>query len=75
MGMVMINCPRTGTPIPTGITTDRDSFGSSAVFFSRTFCPDCQANHEWFAKDAWVQEPSLVRNGSRRWDPLCSDAA
>jgi len=28
------------------------------VFFSRTFCSICQANHEWFAKDAWVCEPS-----------------
>lgn len=38
--MVMINCPRTGTAIPTGIKTDRDSFRSSAVFFARTFLPE-----------------------------------
>jgi len=28
------------------------------VFFARTYCSICQANHEWFAKDAWVHEPS-----------------
>jgi hypothetical protein len=28
------------------------------VFFARTFCSICQANHEWFAKEAWVYEPS-----------------
>jgi len=27
------------------------------VFFARTFCLICQANHEWFAREAWVHEP------------------
>jgi hypothetical protein len=27
------------------------------VFFARTFCSICQANHEWFAREAWVHEP------------------
>jgi len=29
-----------------------------AVFFARAYCSICQANHEWYAKDAWVYEPS-----------------
>jgi hypothetical protein len=57
MGVVMIKCPQTGRAIPTGIKTDRDSFGRSAVFFARTRCPICQAEHAWFARDAWVDEP------------------
>jgi hypothetical protein len=28
------------------------------VFFARTHCSICRANHEWFAKEAWVYEPS-----------------
>ena len=32
MGMVMVKCPQTGRAIPTGIKTDRDSFGHRAVF-------------------------------------------
>ncbi|HUN95759.1 MAG TPA: hypothetical protein VMU69_05915 [Bradyrhizobium sp.] len=57
MGMVMIKCLETGSAIPTGIEMDRNKFRQSAVFFGRTFCPICQANHEWFARDAWVEEP------------------
>jgi hypothetical protein len=58
MGIVMIKCPQTGREIPTGIKADRERFRCSAVFFARTYCSICQANHEWFAKEAWVYEPS-----------------
>jgi hypothetical protein len=57
MGVVMIKCPQTGREIPTGIQTDQQSFRCSAVFFARTYCAICQADHEWFAKEAWVCEP------------------
>ena len=30
MGMVMVKCPQSGRAIPTGIKTDRESFGRSA---------------------------------------------
>jgi hypothetical protein len=59
MGMVMIKCPQTGHAIPTGIKTDRESFGRRAVFFSRTRCVICHADHAWFAREAWVDEPSI----------------
>jgi hypothetical protein len=36
---------------------DQESFRSSPVFFARTFCVLYQANHEWFAREAWVHEP------------------
>jgi hypothetical protein len=57
MGMIMIKCPETGSTIPTGIKMGQDRFRQSAVFFARTFCPICQSNHEWFARDAWVEDP------------------
>ena len=38
MGRVMINCPKTGEAISTGMHIDRAAFGSMPVFFSRTFC-------------------------------------
>ena len=59
MGMVMVKCPQTGQAIPTGIETDRESFRRSAVFFSRTRCPICRADHAWFAPEAWVVEPRI----------------
>jgi len=57
MGVVMIKCPQTGRAIPTGIKTDRQSFQPSAVFCARTRFPICQADHAWFAREAWVDEP------------------
>ena len=56
MGMVMIKCPQTGRAMPTGIKIDRERFRASPVFFSRTRCPVCHADHAWFAREAWVHE-------------------
>ena len=57
MGAVMIKCPQTGRAIRTGMEADQESFRRSPVFFARTYCVICQANHEWFAREAWVHEP------------------
>jgi hypothetical protein len=56
MGMVMVKCAQTGRAIPTGIKADRESFQRSPVFFARTQCPICHAEHAWFAREAWVDE-------------------
>ena len=65
MGMVMVKCPETGRAIPTGMKTDRESFQRSTVFFGRTHCPICHTDHAWFAREAWVHEPSAqARRGS-----------
>jgi hypothetical protein len=58
MGAVMIKCPNTGTAIPTGIKSDRASFRRTPVFIARSYCPHCRLEHEWFAKEAWVEEPA-----------------
>ena len=57
MGIVMIRCPETRKPISTGVKIERAAFNSMPVFFSRTLCPVCKIQHEWFAKDAWVCDP------------------
>jgi hypothetical protein len=54
MGTLMIKCPKTGRAISTGMLADAPSFGSSPVFYSRTYCPICQIHHDWFATEAWV---------------------
>ena len=59
MGTVMVKCPDTGRDISTGIVADRESFNATPVFFARVYCPLCQVEHEWFAKEAWVCEPSV----------------
>ncbi|MBR0830980.1 hypothetical protein JQ596_36285 [Bradyrhizobium manausense] len=56
MGMIMVKCPQTGRAIPTGINSDRESFLRSIVFYGNTRCPICRSNHNWFAREAWVEE-------------------
>jgi hypothetical protein len=57
MGNVVIECPATGRVIETGIVSERSKFECPPVFFSDAYCPICNANHRWFARDAWVEEP------------------
>jgi len=64
VGVVMIICPETGYEISTGMETDQSTFSHAPVFFARTYCPVCRTQHEWFAKDAWVDEPKR-RTGSK----------
>ena len=56
MGTVMIRCPRTGREIATGFLSDRSQFACTPVFFADTYCPVCDTQHRWFARDAWVSE-------------------
>lgn len=56
MGTVMIQCPATRRTISTGINADGSTFACSPVFFADTYCPLCDADHRWFARDGWVDE-------------------
>jgi len=60
MGMLMIRCPRTGREVSTGIKIEPESFKTLPVFFSRSFCPICRVDHEWFAQQAWVRDDEMV---------------
>jgi hypothetical protein len=68
MGIIMIKCRETGRAISTGIKAERDDFRRTPVFFARTRCPICEIYHEWFAREAWVDESqsgALRLEGSR----------
>jgi hypothetical protein len=52
MGIVMIKCPQTGRAIPTGIKTDRESFGAQPGVFRAHPLPDLP------------RQSRLVRTGS-----------
>ena len=56
MGDVVIECPATGRTIRTGLVSNRERFECSPVFFADAFCSICNANHRWFARDAWIEE-------------------
>jgi hypothetical protein len=61
MGTVMIRCPRTGRAIPTGFVADSREFRRKPVFVARTYCAACRAEHEFFAREAWVDENDGAR--------------
>jgi hypothetical protein len=71
VGMIMVKCPQTGRAIPTGIRSDREAFLRSVVFYGNTHCPVCRANHNWFAREAWVEEPVVRAREIFDGTPLC----
>lgn len=65
MGEVIIRCPQTGHPIPTGYEADPARFRQMPVFFAISYCPICRADHQWFAGDAWVREQAAAAKPAR----------
>ena len=65
MGKVVTRCPATGEVIPTGMNAERETFACSPVFFADTYCPFCEANHRFFARDAWVVDERSPRAEQR----------
>ncbi len=66
MGILMIRCSRTGRAISTDTQVEAAAFRSSPVFFGQTYCPHCDATHEWFARDAWVCDSATSEEAERK---------
>ena len=60
MGAVMIRCPRTGRAVSTAIETEPSVFSRLPEVAARMICPLCAEEHVWTAKEAWLEEPTLV---------------
>ena len=60
MAIVMIKCPATAVGISTGIKANASTFARSPVFLSRTRCPICNSDHEWFAGGAWLHDSQMT---------------
>jgi hypothetical protein len=58
VGTVTIRSPETGRSIQTQYEADLARFRTLPVFFGHSYCPICRTDHEWFARDAWVDERS-----------------
>jgi hypothetical protein len=54
MGMIIISCPSTGHPVPTGIGADKMSFESSSFTGNSVTCVACGQQHTWSKDDAWL---------------------
>jgi hypothetical protein len=60
MGTVMIRCPHTGQAVSTEIETEPAVFSRLPEVAARLRCPRCGEVHVWTAREAWLEEPSLV---------------
>ena len=56
MGMLFINCPVTGKPISTGVTTDAEGFSQMPNLVRYAHCQHCMTDHAWRPLDAKLVE-------------------
>jgi hypothetical protein len=53
---VMIRCPSTGKPTPTGLAMDRLTFETNVFTVAEARCESCGGIHRWSKPDAWVED-------------------
>jgi hypothetical protein len=54
MSDILIYCPVTGQPVPTGLDTETVIFESLPNVEIPVKCPSCGEIHHWRPRDAWV---------------------
>src|SRR6516165_10710816 len=65
---IFVKCPRTGTPISTGLRTEWVLLESLPRVPIPVRCPACGQMHKWDSQDAWIG-PVLQSGASRRLSP------
>jgi hypothetical protein len=57
MARVMIDCPASGNPVPTGLNLSAKAFeGLPLVGNILRGCPECGQHHTWAKEDAYLEE-------------------
>ena len=54
MAQIMVECPRCGKPVSTGITIDRRSFNATSLENTVTRCPCCRKSVAWGKPEAYL---------------------
>ena len=55
--MVMITCPNTGKPVPTGIGMNKASWATTTLADNTVGeCPHCGQTHTWSKEDAYLED-------------------
>ena len=55
MPRVMIRCPKTDKPLPTGGAMDKKSFEGRSYTNYEVLCPHCGINHPVTKEDTWLE--------------------
>jgi hypothetical protein len=51
---ILVQCPRTGAPVPTGLKTEWVLLKSLPCVAVPLRCPACGQMHKWKPDDAWI---------------------
>ena len=54
MADILVQCPRTGAPVPTGLKTEWVFLKSLPCVAVPLRCPACGQMHKWKPNDAWI---------------------
>jgi len=60
-GEILILCPRTSTPVTTGLRIDWVVFSSLPPVAVPLRCPACGLVHRWKPQDAWINSKHQLR--------------
>jgi hypothetical protein len=52
---IMIHCPATNDPIPTGLEAEIEGWEGRSLSYNRVFCPACKETHYWNKGQAWLE--------------------
>jgi len=54
---IVVQCPRTGTPVPTGLKSEWVFLRSLPRVAIPLRCPACGQTHKWQPQEAWIAAP------------------
>src|SRR5262245_52368345 len=54
---IVVQCPRTGTPVPTGLKSEWVFLRSLPRVAIPLRCPACGQTHRWQPQEAWIAAP------------------
>jgi hypothetical protein len=67
MPHIMIDCPSTGRPMPTGFDASQEQFQASEYDRCRSGpCPHCGQMHTWSKQDAYLEGQRPTQGGPRQ---------
>jgi endogenous inhibitor of DNA gyrase (YacG/DUF329 family) len=58
---ILVTCPRTGTPVSTGLKTEWVLLHSLPRVAVPLQCPACGQMHKWHPQDAWIGTAAPAR--------------
>jgi hypothetical protein len=61
---ILVQCPRTGAPVPTGLKTEWVVLKSLPSVAVPLRCPACGQMHKWKPDDAWIGSAGQPRDAN-----------